>query len=299
MWKPAILFLALAAGLSTIFYVVVNVTGSPSPWILCLMWMPALAGILSCVILGRPLRFLGGSRWSTKYAVIGYFIPVFYALVIYGLVWITGIGGFPRLDVLDAWATGAGVAGLPEAARIVLFMVASAGTGMIMGALAATGEEIGWRGFLVPELYRNMGFIGVAVVSGIIWSLWHVPIIGVVYPTIDLPIWYWVIMFTLAASGVGTLAAWLRLKSGSLWPSIFLHAGSNLWMQSIVDPLTIYGDDTDWVAGDLGIGIAAAGVAVAVGAILLRKRLPSFDEFAAINGVPRSLEDRLSASAPR
>lgn len=290
MWKPTILFLALAAGLSTIFYVIVNVTGSPAPWILGLMWMPALAGILSCVILGRPLRFLGMSRWSTKYAVLGYLIPVGYALVIYGLIWLTGIGGFPRLDAVDAFSAGGGIAGLPDAARIIIFVVARAGIGMITGVLAATGEEIGWRGFLVPELYRHVGFIAVALISGVIWAAWHVPIVSVVYANVDLPVWYWVTSFALAAAGVGTLAAWLRLKSGSLWPPILLHAGSNLWMQSIVDPLTIYKDDTDWIAGDLGAGIAIAGVVVAVGAILLRKRLPSSEEFERINGVPQSLE---------
>jgi membrane protease YdiL (CAAX protease family) len=298
MWKPLALFLGLTAVLSTVFYVVVNVTGSPAPWILALMWMPALAAILTCVILGRPLRFLGGSRWSGRYALIGYLIPVGYAIVIYGIVWLTGIGGFPRLDAVDAFAAQAGIAALPEAVRILLFVVVNAGVGMILGVMAATGEEIGWRGFLVPELYRNMGFIGVAIVSGVIWAAWHYAIVGVVYPSVDLPVWYWVLMFSVAAAGVGTLGAWLRIKSGSLWPSIMMHAGSNLWMQSIVDPLTIYRDGTDWVAGDLGVGIAAAGVVVAVGAILLRKRLPGFAEFERINGVPASLENRLTPDAP-
>ena len=75
------------------------------------------------------------------------------------------------------------------------------------------------------------------------------------------------------------------------------RASSNLWMQSIVDPLTTYHEGTDWVAGDLGIGIAAAGVLVAVVAIVLRKRLPTTEEFERFNGVPTSLEPLLAPGA--
>jgi len=39
------------------------------------------------------------------------------------------------------------------------------------------GEEIGWRGFLVPELYKNNSFLKTAMISGAIWALWHYPII--------------------------------------------------------------------------------------------------------------------------
>jgi len=294
MWKPTALFLALTALLSTVFYVVINATGSPAPWVLGLMWMPALAAVLTCTILRRPLRFLGGSRWSGPFAVIAYIVPVLYGLAIYALVWVTGIGGFPKLDSVDAFAQTAGLEPSSEATRIVLFIVVNAAVGTITGLLAAMGEELGWRGFLVPELYRSMGFVGVAIVSGVIWAAWHYAIVGVVYPDVELPLWYWMLMFSVAAAGVGTLAAWLRLRSASLWPPVILHTSSNLWMQSILDPLTVYREGTDAVAGDLGIGIAAAGLVVAMIAILLRKHLPSSEEFERLNGVPASLEDRLA-----
>jgi uncharacterized protein len=52
---------------------------------------------------------------------------------------------------------------------------------------AATGEEIGWRGFLVPELAKILPFSGVALVSGLIWASWHYPITAIVYRDAGLP----------------------------------------------------------------------------------------------------------------
>jgi hypothetical protein len=41
---------------------------------------------------------------------------------------------------------------------------------------AALGEEIGWRGFLAPTLYRTRGFLWAGIGTGLIWALWHVPL---------------------------------------------------------------------------------------------------------------------------
>ena len=55
------------------------------------------------------------------------------------------------------------------------------------------------------------------------------------------------------AVAVSFAQAYLRLRSESLWPPIFLHASHNLWTQSIFKPLTTDKDYTKWVAGDLGL----------------------------------------------
>ena len=63
--------------------------------------------------------------------------------------------------------------------------------------------------------------------------------------------------------GISFLYAWMRLKSGSLWTGVFLHASHNLWGQGIFDPLTTDTGKTRFVIGEFGIGLALAGVAVA------------------------------------
>ncbi|MGI8746267.1 MAG: hypothetical protein ACR2NN_27550 [Bryobacteraceae bacterium] len=45
--------------------------------------------------------------------------------------------------------------------------------------------------------------------------------------------------FSVMIVATGTMAAWLRLRSGSLWPAAILHASHNLFIQSVFDPLTV------------------------------------------------------------
>jgi membrane protease YdiL (CAAX protease family) len=49
---------------------------------------------------------------------------------------------------------------------IAMFVVLTGTTGMLSDVSAATGEEIGWRGLLVPELAKGLTFTFVAVAIG-------------------------------------------------------------------------------------------------------------------------------------
>ena len=48
-------------------------------------------------------------------------------------------------------------------------------TGLI-GSFAALGEEGGWRGYMMPKLFKLMGRGKALLVGGIIWGLWHAPL---------------------------------------------------------------------------------------------------------------------------
>jgi len=127
-------------------------------YIFGLMWMPAVAAILTCRILGRPLRTLGLATWNGRYVLIGYLIPIAYCLVASLGIWIFGFGGFPNSDFVQTTADAFGLGRAPDWVVIALFVVLTGTTGMVSGVAAATGEEIGWRGFLVPELAKVLPF---------------------------------------------------------------------------------------------------------------------------------------------
>jgi uncharacterized protein len=119
--------------------------------------------------------------------LIGYLIPVAYCLVASLVIWIAGIGGLPNTDVVHKAAALLGLGGAPDWVIIAMFVVLQGTTGMISGVGAALGEEIGWRGLLVPELAKALPSTGVALVSGVIWASWHYPITSVVYRDADVP----------------------------------------------------------------------------------------------------------------
>jgi len=122
-----------------------------------------------------------------------------------------------------------GLGEAPDWVVIAMFVVLTGTTGMFTGVAAATGEEIGWCGFLVPEVAKVLPFTGVALVSGFIWAAWHYLITAVVYRDAGLPSWYWLLTFTFVAVAISFAQAWLRLKTDSVWPPIFL---SSLWITS-------------------------------------------------------------------
>lgn len=88
------------------------------------------------------------------------------------------------------------------------------------------GEEWGWRGWLQPRLVERWGVRGGLVATGVVWGLWHAPVtlLGYNYPSLGPWAALWFLPFTvLAAIGLG----WLRLATGSVWPSVVGHASIN------------------------------------------------------------------------
>jgi membrane protease YdiL (CAAX protease family) len=88
------------------------------------------------------------------------------------------------------------------------------------------GEEFGWRGYLLPRL-APLGGIPAAIITGIIWGLWHAPLI--VQDSYNYPghPWLGILMMVIFTTAFGIVLAWLRFRSGSVWPSTLAHAALN------------------------------------------------------------------------
>lgn len=101
--------------------------------------------------------------------------------------------------------------------------------------LKNVAEEGAWRGYLAPALIsRKLSDPWVWLISGMIWSLWHIPYYGwlldesltrsvydvppIVYALMTVPIMIcWTPLFTE-----------LRVLSGSIWPGLIAHSIANL-----------------------------------------------------------------------
>ena len=190
----------------------------------------------------------------------GYLLPVAYATTAYLLLWLTGLApadftGFARTSQ-KSLEIGAG-AGELNALLIMTF-------GVLQSAVSATGEEIGWRGFLVPALAQRWNFTGVALISGVIWALWHYPLILFGTYNSAAPKWAALLCFTTMIITTGAMAAWLRLKSGSVWPAALLHACHNAVIQWLFDSMTVETGRAAWFAGEFGVALAVISMLFAI-----------------------------------
>lgn len=264
-WCGTGVFLVLTAALSSVFWALIIATGTTNRlYIGGLMWMPAVAAMMSCRLLGRPLSVLGW-RWNGRFAVVGYLIPVGYCLAGTLAICVLGLGGFPDSAYLNQVAQSFGFGRLPDGLTVVLLVALEGSAGMVYSVATAAGEELGWRGFLVPELARMLSFTPAAALSGLVWAMWHYPIFWLLFPPEKgVPVWFSLPTFTVAAVAVSFAQAWLRLRTDSVWPPIMLHASHNVWMQSICTPLITAKQSTKWVVGESGLVFVAMSTLVAV-----------------------------------
>jgi len=264
--KASILvFLLLTFALSSIFYQRII---HPSPLgiasghdVLYLMWCPGLSGLLTRLIFQRNWRGEGFGWGKTKYQLASYWIPLAYASAVYLPVW---FGGYfdARNPVLTRMAQRFPT--LPHWLLIAMFFASTSSVGFAISCTSALGEELGWRGFLVPQLTKLLPFPAVGLISGITWALWHYPLIVFASYRGAGPLWYSLLCFTTMVIGIAFLCAWMRLRSGSVWTGMFLHAGHNIFIQSFFDAQTRHSHFTNLWTTEFGAGLAIAGVVLAV-----------------------------------
>ena len=117
---------------------------------------------------------------------------------------------------------------------------------------------------LVPQLAKLTSFTSVALIVGVIWALWHVPILLFAGYNSGTPVWYALICFVALEMGGSFVCAWLRLKTGSIWPSTILHGSHNYFIEGIFDAFTANTGITLYITTEFGIGLALVGVVMAL-----------------------------------
>jgi membrane protease YdiL (CAAX protease family) len=109
-----------------------------------------------------------------------------------------------------------------SAIRLVIIFFAMA---VIDGPL---GEEVGWRGLLLPGLLCKMGPVAASLVVGGVWWFWHVPLYLADGRISTFGDWIGFLIHTLALSVIFT---WFFLRSGgSTLMAILLHTASNYFV---------------------------------------------------------------------
>jgi len=240
-----------------------------------LMWSPGLAALATCALTGTPIAFLG-FRWPRfRFLAWGYLLPVIYAVPAYLALWASGLAPAAFADFAAASADRMHVATFAGSLTVVLTMT----FGVLQSAVSAAGEEIGWRGFLVPALAERLNAAGVVIVSGLIWAAWHMPLILFSAYNSAAPKWFALICFTVMIVATGGLYGWLRLRSRSVWPAVLAHACHNALIQWLLDAMTVETGRPAWFAGEFGIALAVtATIVLAIAARLGWHRIGARDQ---------------------
>lgn len=210
-----------------------------------LMWSVGIASIITCLIRKRSLSSLGFSFGSWKYQWLSYAIPLSYIFVSYIIIWVFGLGGWFNVEYVVELQNKYALHGLSNTQIIVFAFLFFASFGFLNSFIACLGEEIGWRGFLTPELAKFMSFGWVAVVSGTLWSLWHWPLIFMgVLGNKGTSLAYQLLFFTILLISMSVIMAYIRLKTGSTLTAAVFHTSHNIFIQKVFTPLTIQNADT-------------------------------------------------------
>lgn len=253
--KRVYIFLAILL----IFTVTVNwgasLIKSPNLVSLLIMWTPGLAAISASLLTKRSLKLIGWSL-SAKWMALGWVLPVAYAFVAYGAVWLLGLGDVPNPVFLERARITMGMNSDSDALIIVSAFFFITVLNLLPAMLLALGEEIGWRGFLVPELTDWVGLRNAGWISGIVWATWHLPgILSGSYSQNGTPLWYQIICFSILVISTAVLLAWLRMKSRSIWPAAIFHATHNGVIQMFFNAITRDTGHTSYFTGEFGIAL--------------------------------------------
>jgi uncharacterized protein len=197
-----------------------------------LMWAPAIGAALTRrFVLRQSLRppearlRIGSLR---PYAVVLVLMPVLFAAV-YGLTLLLGLG---RLDLSlkdllaqMAAARPSPAPEIPKGALLAGIALASVLFAPFINTLFAFGEEYGWRGFLLPRLLP-LGRARAHLLGGVIWGLWHAPLIlmGFNYPGHP---WAGIVWMCALTTLLGVFESEWTLRYGSIFLASFIHGAFN------------------------------------------------------------------------
>jgi uncharacterized protein len=261
-WARIGAFIALTAAFTAPFWWYVGThRGAPAlrAGMYGLMWGPGFAAL----VVARVGRFDLGWRWpGARFALIAWAIPIGYVTVAYVAMWAAGAASFAGADAVT-WIRSyyKAAADTADGALVAVSLVDGATLAVLANTALALGEELGWRGFLQPALASRLGWRAAAVTTGVIWAVWHFPLFFA-HPLPGPPAWWQLGCFTLMATLISIVMAWLRLRTGSVWPAVLIHAAHNAFLASC-DGLTGDTGATAWYASETGIALCVPLAALA------------------------------------
>ena len=176
----AIFFVVLIAGTAYFEHKILMLAGGIEHHlglIYAQMWWVTVASVVARLIMRespRDLSFRWGGWAGTRAVLLATALPLVVGVVAYGVAWNTGLAKFQPPDLPHTWL-GISIT-RPAAVRFCQLLLMMLTVGGVLSCKSAAGEEIGWRGYMLTRLVAG-GLPAPILVSGLIWGLWHTPLI--------------------------------------------------------------------------------------------------------------------------
>ena len=143
--------------------------------------------------------------------------------------------------------------------------------GIGFGFVAGFFEEIGWMGYAFPKMSRAENVLAPAILLGLLWSSWHIPVIDYLGTATPHGA-YWLpffLAFTAAMTGMRVLISWVYSNTKSVLLAQLLHATSTGSLVVFSPPHATAAQESLWYV----IYAATLWLLVAILAITFGKRL--------------------------
>ena len=201
-----------------------------------MMFVPLLGVLLS----GQPLSGMGWKprlKGKVKILLAAWFLPALLTAIGAALYFVVFPGHFDLSGEYLASAAGPEALeqleaqGLTYPLYILVSVVSCLTYAPLINMVLAAGEEAGWRGFLYPQLKAKFGKRRGWLIGGVIWGIWHWPmmwLIGYEYGTdyVGFPI-VGMLIFCIFTTAAGILCDWLYEKSECIWIPSIVHGAIN------------------------------------------------------------------------
>ena len=235
--KSLLFFLLIAFALAWTLFLLPLLAGAPGSslrqtvslvcWAAA-MWAPGLAAILTTRLVEKgPLSSLNLRRLGEKKVYLwAWLLPLVLTLLAGLLTWLFGLGKLDlQFTAIRQAMSQAGSPGISPALVIAIQVLLALTLGPLFNTLFGLGEELGWRGFLLPRLLP-LGQFRAILLSGAIWGVWHMPVIlqGHNYPQHPVAGVFLMIGFCIL---FGAILSWLYLRTSSPWAPALGHGSLN------------------------------------------------------------------------
>ena len=231
----------------------------------------------AAVLLARiPLRDMGWKpalRGKLRFLFAAWFAPAVLALIgaaLYYLLFPAQFDPGAKAYLASLGESGVAQEELAHAgtgALLPVLIAASLIWAPLINMLFALGEEVGWRGALYPMLKERFGVVKGRLLGGLIWGVWHWPVMvlaGYNYGT-----QYWgapvtgPLLFCLITFSLGVLFDWVYEKTRCIWIPALAHGAFNavsglpaLFLAAGAEPNTLLGPYPVGVIGALPLILA-------------------------------------------